>query len=257
MNAPRVFDTFMFNNEFDVLSCRLYELRDVPHVVHVAIEADVDHQDHRKPYHLTENRERFAEYGDRLRIVRAHGLPTVAENPDPWARELAQREWAFDGMRDAEPGDIVLHGDVDEIPNALGVRNVRPSGYVAFDQTLFCFAVDWLHPERWRGTVAARYASVSSLGYLRSARNMAPAMPGALAGWHLSWLGGRDAALAKLGSFCHPEIADRTLDGLRRDEYLTSGYHVDGKRLIPVDVDRTWPQYVYERKCPASWFRPR
>lgn len=257
MSAPRVFDTFMFNNEMDMLDARLYELADVPNLVHVAVEADVDHQDHAKPYHLTENRERFAQYGDRLRIVRAAGLPTRAQDPDPWARELAQREHAAGAMSDAAPDDVVLHGDVDEIPNALGVRNVRPSGFVAFDQTLYCFAVDWLHPQRWRGTVAGRVGAVTSFGYMRSCRNMAPTMPGALAGWHLSWLGGRDAALAKLGSFCHPEIADRTRAGLEADEFLRTGYHVDGKRLVPVDVDETWPRYVYERKCPPSWFRPR
>jgi hypothetical protein len=35
------------------------------------------------------------------------------------------------------------------------------------------------------------------------------------------------------------------------------GLHVDGTKMLPVDVDATWPRWVYERRCPANWFRPR
>jgi hypothetical protein len=270
----RIFDTFMVNDEFDILECRLYELQDIPNLIHIAVEADVDHQDHPKPYHLSDNLDRFAPWKERLVVVRASGLPTHADDPDPWARELAQREHCWTGLKecDAEPDDVVLHGDVDEIPNALGVRNVKPNGYLAFLQRLYCFAVDWQHPELWCGTVAGRVGGLKdfrtfrtmdrlvpadSFGYMRSCRNIAATIPGALAGWHLSWLGGRDAALRKLGSFCHPEIEGRTRTGLESDEFLQTGYHVDGKRMIPVDVDETWPRWIRERKCPASWFRPR
>lgn len=250
-----IFDSFMINDELDMLECRLRELESIPNLVHVAVEADVDHQDHPKPYHLTENAERFAAWGDRLRIVRAAHLPTAADKPDPWAREHAQREHTWTGLIDATPDDIVLHGDLDEIPNALTVRNVRPRGVVAFEQRLYCFAVDWQHPDPWRGTVAAHLRDIPSFGALRDARNQAPHLPNA--GWHLSWLGGQDQTLRKLGSFCHPEIAERTRAGLETDEFLRDGYHVDGKKLLPVEVDKTWPRWIAERHCPENWFRPR
>jgi hypothetical protein len=76
-------------------------------------------------------------------------------------------------------------------------------------------------------------------------------------GWHFSWLGGREAALAKLGSFCHPEVAERTLVGIESDQFLKEGFHLDGRKMAPVDVDETWPAYIYERRCPTEWFRPR
>ena len=252
---PRIFDTFMFNDELDMLECRLYELEDVSNLIHVAVEADVDHQDHRKPYHLTENLGRFDQWKDRLVIVRASGLPTHAEDPDPWAREHAQREHAAAALRDADPDDVVLHGDLDEIPTELVARNIRPQGFVALEQTLYCFAVDWLHPERWRGTVAARVKDVKTFGQMRDVRNIAKPLQNA--GWHLSWLGGKDAALRKLGSFCHPEIAGRTLEGIESGQWLNQGWHVDGKKMVPVDVDGSWPRWIAERKCPESWFRPR
>lgn len=253
-----IFDTFMANNELDMLECRLYELERVPNLVHICVEADVDHQDHPKPYWISENIDRFDQWKDRLIVVRASGLPTFAENPDAWSRENAQREWAGKGLIDAgaEDDDIVLHGDLDEIPRPVAVRNVNPrGGYVGFEMACYSMAVDWQHPENWRGTVACQARYVSVFSKMRDARNVVPALPNA--GWHLGWLGGREAQLTKLGSFCHPEIRDRTLEGIEANLFLSEGYHVDGRKLTPVEVDVTFPRWIRDGKAPASWFRPR
>ena len=263
---PLIIDAFPFNNELDHLTMRLEEMSSAVDFF-IAVEADVDHQDHPKPFHLTENLERFSAWSDKLIVVRATGMPTLADDPDPWARELAQREYAMEGLRqinakrELQPSDIILHGDVDEVCRALHVRNVRPrNGFVTFEQRLHCFAVDWLHPDPWGGTVAATIEQMGSLGKwpfqkLRNTRNANNPIPDA--GWHFSWLGGKEAALAKLGSFCHPEIAERTLVGLTEDLYLREGFHVDGRRMTPVEVDDTWPAFIHERRCPSEWFRPR
>lgn len=256
----KLYDTFMVNDELDMLECRLYELQDIPNLVHVAVEANVDHQDHPKPFHLTENLSRFEPWKDRVRVVRAKGLPPRTFDPDPWAREHAQREYAPQGMTDADTDDVVLHGDIDEIPSALVTRNVRPQGFVAFEQRGHFFAVDWLYPLPWYGTVAGRVRDITSFGAMRDTRNIARRIPNA--GWHLSWLpvGDKDpnrTARDKVNSFCHPEVTDRVLAGLEIDAFRGDGWHVDGQRMTPVDVDGTWPRWVSERKCPASWFRSR
>lgn len=249
----RIFDSVMVNDELDMLECRLTELEGIPNLTHVVVEADVDHQDHPKPFHVTENLDRFERWADRLIVVQAKGLPTKADNPDPWAREHAQREFVWQALEGADPDDIVLHGDLDEIPTAVAVRNVRPRGFVAFDMSFHCFAVDWLHPQRWRGTVASQLRNITSFGFMRDCRNFAPPLPGA--GWHFSWFGGRDAYLRKLGAFCHPEIAARTQAGIERDVFVTGGFHVDGHKLTAVEVDKKWPRWIAERRCPESWFR--
>lgn len=253
----RIFDSFMVNDELDMLECRLTEMENIDNLIHIAVEANVDHQDHPKPFHISENIDRFERWSDRLVVVKAKGLPPKTLNPDPWAREHAQREFVGKALHEhgAEPDDVVLHGDLDEIPTEVAARNVRPSGMVAFDMACYSMAVDWQHPQRWRGTVAAKVKNIGTFGAMRDARNFAPAIPAA--GWHLGWLGGQEAQLRKLGAFCHPEIAERTLSGIEENWFLTEGWHVDGQKLIPVDVDRSWPRWIRERKCPESWFRPR
>lgn len=253
----RVFDAFMLHDELDMLECRLTELeRAVDRFI--VVEANVTHQDGPKPSYLGDNWERFAPWHDRIIRVWATGLPTVHDDADPWAREHAQREWIWEGLKavDAEPDDIVLQSDVDEIPTAVAARNVRPQGFTAFDMSMCCFAVDWQHPDRWRGTVAAKVRNVGSFGAMRDARNVAPGLQNA--GWHFSWLGGSEANLKKLNSFCHPEVADRIHAGLESgNAFLTRGFHVDGHKMIPVEVDKTWPKWIAQGKAPASWYRPR
>lgn len=272
MARPLIVDTFPINDEMDMLECRLTEIFDAVDYC-VAVEADVTHQDNPKPYYLTENLDRFAAFKDKLIVVRASGLPTVEEDPDPWARELGQREHVATGLEQigVSSNDIILHGDLDEIPRALFVRNVRPAPgwFVTFHQRMHCFAVDWQHPDPWFGTVAARAATISALGdapfaRVRDKRNrwsqpgsQVNPQPLVESGWHLSWLGGRDAGLRKLGAFCHPEIADRTQTGLEADLYYREGYHVDGRRQQAVDVDDTWPKWIVDGHAPQSWFRPR
>lgn len=253
----RIFDTFPFHDELDILECRLYELQDIPNLVHVLVEADVTHQDNPKPSYFLDSRERFAPWKDRIVHVWATDLPTVKEFPDPWAREHAQREWIGKGLHEAEAeqSDIVLQSDVDEIPTTLAARNVRPNGLLAFQQRGLFWAADWQYPRVWHGTVASRLRTIRSFGAMRDARNIAPSLPNA--GWHLSWLGGAERALHKVNSFCHPEVEDQIRLGLSADVFLQHGVHVDGIQMVPVDVDDTWPRYIYERRCPESWFRPR
>ena len=266
MTRPKIIDAFPFNNELDILEMRLTELQEAVDRF-VIVEAAVDHQGHPKPLFYQENKERFAQWADKIVAVEARNMPSVADNPDPWAREHWQREGIGAALVKigVEPHDIVIQSDVDEIPRALHARNVRPGGgMVVFGQRLHCFAVDWLHPEVWYGPVAATCDTLLSLpagkrfAYQRDNRlraNCPPHMQDA--GWHFSWLGGRDASIAKLHSFCHPEIAERTETWLQDETFWREGYHVDGKKQTPVEVDESWPLWIREGHAPQAWFRPR
>lgn len=250
-----IYDTFPFFNELDMLECRLTELGDLVDVF-VAVEADVDHQGHPKPYILTENLDRFAVWGDKLRVVRATGLPTVAEAPNAWSREQAQREYVSQAMTDASLDDVVYHGDVDEIPNRTVIRNLRPRGFVSNLQRGLFWALDWEYPDLWEGTVAARVRDVESFAVMRNSRRLNRQF--VKGGWHFSWMGGAEAHIAKAHAFCHPEIIpvlDKSL--AEGHTFLAEGKHTDGKQLRPVEVDDTYPKWVRDGNAPDSWYRPR
>lgn len=257
------FDSFMFNDEFDILEMRLLELEKVPNLVHVLVEANVTHQDRPKPYHFAQNRDRFAPWLDRIIHVKAKNLPLVLDHPDPWAREHAQREWIGQGLDDAgaRDDDILLQSDVDEIPTVVAARNVRPrGGFVAFAQRGHFWSVNWKYPHPWHGTVAGLvgHARATGFGPMRDVRNTTPVrIPNA--GWHFSWLpsnglSSTEQAVKKVGSYCHPEVTDRIIAGLESERFLRYGVHVDGVQMSRCEVDSSFPRYIREGRAPKAWF---
>ena len=266
MNRPLIIDAFPFHDELDILEMRLVELYDAVDWF-VLVEADVTHQDRPKPYHYLDNADRFAPWADKIIAVQATGLPTVADHPDPWARELAQREHIATGLEaiGVVDHDIVMQSDVDEIPRALQARNVRPHQKVmVFGQRGHFWAIDWLYPKPWPGTTAATVATINRLGAtpfgtMRTLRTQADCPPHMIdAGWHFSWLGGPERAMHKVNSFCHPEVEAEIRGSISNDNfYWREGFHVDGLRMAPVDVDDEWPKWIRDGNAPASWYRPR
>lgn len=288
-----IIDTFIFNDELDLLEARLTELEDVVDMF-VLVESHVDHQDNEKPLHfrksIREEPERWERWHGKLQMCITGDMPSAREHPDPWAREHAQREWIYWALKQQVmveiPGDaVVMQSDVDEIPRPLYVRNCRPNfgELISFPMAGLFWAIDWLHPEPWMGTVAARWDTLeeihrrigAAMSWMRDSRNSWPFPdPGAgiptsrpicppadvefaPAGWHFSWLGGPERAMKKVGSFCHPEVEDRLVDAIDDgNRYWRLGEHVDGAKMIPVEVDHRWPKWIIDN-APENWFRPR
>jgi len=268
----RRFDAFPFagsETELLLLECRLTELYEAVDGF-IVVEAPLDHQGQPKPLNYRENEDRFAPWKDKITYVVADDLPTAEEFPhlkNPWMREHSQREWIGKGLEelDADNNDIVFQSDADEIPSVLAARNVTPRGssLVSLHQRAHFWAIDWLYPQGWNGTVAGRVGAIKHLADRRSGgpfaamRDSRNANPQVAGGWHFSWLGGtREAWLAKVHSFCHPEVEQRIIDNA--DRYFREGLHVDGLPMVPVDVDKTWPKWMQDpANVPESWYRPR
>jgi hypothetical protein len=260
----RTWDTFLFGDELEMLRCRLEELDGKVHR-HVLVESALDHQGNAKPLYYAENKSQFSAFNDRIVHVVAD-LPTYAETREPWDREHAQREAVRQGLEDASPDDVVLLCDVDEIPSDRALR-FEPGEFTALNMRIGQFAVDWVWPEESRIAVMARHKHLVKVP-LWLARNNGPrgGMPllGG-AGWHFTWLGGPEAIKLKAEQFCHLELQGMILQGNEDGWWYEQGRTWHGSDaypppptgwLAPVTVDETWPAYIYERRCPPSWFRP-
>lgn len=259
----KIYDTFLFGGgpgDLDLLECRLYELDPSPIYRFVIVEADRDNQGHPKPLYYADNRERFAAWNDRIIYVLVRDLPN-AKDTSPWDREKAQREATRRGLRLATAEDLILHGDVDEIPTVSAINRARNVRRAVFRMRCAVFAVDWELPYHWDGTVALPFALVNSFWNMRLSRDQHMLTPLPASGWHLTWLGGSLAINRKLQTYCHTEMTPYIERGLQTDQFYGRGVfwgHGQGDvQLLSVDVDETWPKWIYERKCPPIWFRRR
>jgi hypothetical protein len=261
----------MFRGELDLLEMRLAHLEDAVHR-HVIVEAGVTFSGRRKIFWFAEHRERFAAWADRIIYiaVAADDLPPGTDPPSAapvsmpalapkaWAREHAQREHAGRGLRGADPGDVVLIADVDELPAVEvldGLRRYPPAGPLTLEMRNHVFAVDWLHPGPVRCTGVTTYRNLPK--YLHQARSRDGLLVIPDAGWHFSWLGGPDAIEEKNADHAHQELAWKISQANKAGKLYEQGWCPwDDTWLKAVEVDETYPEYIASRKCPGSWFRP-
>lgn len=259
----RIWDTFLFRDELDMLECRLRQFERYPVYRHVLVEAPFNHRGQPKPLVYAENKERFAPWADQIVHVVADGLADIGggTRDAAWAREGAQRDAIGRGLDGADPDDVLLLADVDEIPNTAAIQSVLGGWQGVLEMTCCMFAVDWVW-DQLKTTPVTRAGSVTSfMDARRDIWNFGPVLPGS--GYHLSWLGGTPGVREKLDCTPHTECVDAIAATLEDDAGYRQGanpfglfYGYSGP-LHPVDVDETWPAWVYERKCPANWFRPR
>jgi beta-1,4-mannosyl-glycoprotein beta-1,4-N-acetylglucosaminyltransferase len=256
-----VFSThFMFRDELDVLEMRLTALERCDMVEHVLVESPVTHRGFGKPLVFAENKDQFGKWLPRVTQVVAPVIDAA-----PWVVEHAQRNAAWTYINDvAKNSDIVFICDVDEIP-AQPMLEWRGDQPVAVRMRTCIFAVDWEVT-----TPIPPTCVIASVGYLRlqatygaglaevrDGRGLYPEL--ADGGWHLSWLGGPERQREKLATgTCHTELLTSPEGALiASGARWRSSEDGGGLAVKPVDVDDSWPVYVYDRRCPASWFRPR
>jgi len=258
----KVWDCFTVGAEMDMLECHLDALYDVVDKFVVCESNSVQGDGRYKPLYYAENKERFAAYQDKIVHVIASLPPPPA---DAWAREHSQRDQIAVGLRGASDMDLIVFGDVDEIPSVSAIREAsRNFRGNLFDQRCMCFAVDWELPYRWQGTCAFRYAWLGSSGSVAQARHMKTNW-GLIGdgGFHFTWLGGPDGIRRKLAAHCHTEaneMIQRRLDAgtlYERGIFWGGSGPEEDTQCAAVEIDDTYPAYIRDRRCPDIWFRPR
>jgi beta-1,4-mannosyl-glycoprotein beta-1,4-N-acetylglucosaminyltransferase len=279
----RIFDTLIYSGmgtEDDLLECRLRELDDAGIYQHVIVEGSLTHQGRPKPLNFLERADRFAPWKERIRYIPIEPSADVpGRDPGPdWAREHSSRMGCWQGLYDAEPDDLILHGDVDEIPSREVIASLREHAAEIVPCKLqvrfFMFAVDWEVPWPWFAPSVAKIGQLSGFTFTDLRYTGWPVYPHVNpAGWHLTWLGGEEAAREKVHAFSHREAIYETEAGLAAGKYYTQGVWWPGggrpheTQFDAVEVDGTWPEWIHRSwdadrqqpvgPAPAIWFRPR
>jgi len=227
----RLFDTFIFYNELDLLELRLEELWDVVDVF-VLVEATKTHRNNPKPLFFEENKARYERYLSKIRHIVVSDLP---DGPSPWPREDHQRDAIMQGLDDLRRRDRVMVSDVDEFPPASsagllgGYRQLRSDYYL-----------NTVKAEPWFGTRCATGNEI--LGGLtpntmRKIRKHRPIVKDG--GWHFSFVGDPEFIASKLKAFSHAELDTPEYAAL--DKIAERMRSLGSEGLTRVDVDERFP----------------
>ncbi len=110
--SKKIYDCFTFWNENDMLEARIEFL--YPYVDRfVVIESKTQHDGSQKDFVL--DKERFKPYWDKIIYIQDEAQVSVGNNG--WGVENHHRNCIIQGLKDAQPDDIILISDLDEFPD--------------------------------------------------------------------------------------------------------------------------------------------
>lgn len=256
----KIYDCFTFFNEFELLELRLKELYN--HVDYfVIVEANRTFQNKPKPLHFQENKDQFAPWADKIIHCAVDDMP---KNTDTWGRERHQRDAIVRAVSDADPDDIILIGDADEIPRAETVEHLKQSsqGIWGFRMPLFNFRYNYMLINQdcysvWSGAVRKKLL-VSAEDFRRMRHTLGGLEYGYKdtvieivehAGWHFTYLGNEEFARTKIESFAHSETnTPEIVNQLDIEGSIARGAGIIqtdvNYRFAPVAVDDYLPRNV-------------
>ena len=256
----KIYDCFTFFNEFDLLELRLRELAD--HVDYfVLVEANRTFQNQEKPFYYESAKYRYSPWRDKIIHVKLMDMPTET---DTWGRERHQRDAILKGCAQADFNDIVMIGDVDEIPRVETIQKLRTSiqSIWGFRMPLFNFKFNYMmHTQDyytvWSGAI--RRGLLNSPEDFRRMRHVLNQCPYNFAddnvqivehaGWHFTYLGTEDFARSKIQSFAHNETNQpEILDQLDIEDSINRGVGIirtnQDYRFTPVAIDDYLPTTI-------------
>ena len=283
--SAKLYDCFTFFNELDILELRLRELDALVHRF-VLVEAHITFTGHAKPLHFALNAARFGPWLDRIIHIVVDDFPLGMTNP--WQREAFQRNAVARGLLHAQPGDLVLVSDVDEIPKPeiLAGALADPAtgrAVTTFECEVFAYYLNLRGSPPLYSLVAPRLIAMryfygaenlrrhkpvwrrrnnfGPLGRMVIAARLLVATGNLLRNvilrnscWHFTFLGGPDKVRLKLASYSHTELAtDDLLNGTKIEELMAAQrlIHWENSRMVAAAIDHTMPKSV--RDNPARY----
>jgi hypothetical protein len=258
-HAVRVWDCFLINDELELLRFRLEHLADVVDVV-VLVEAPWTYTGRAKPLYASQLLDGLGADRDRIRHVVVD--ETLGDRASASDRERAQHRGIRSGLEEVGPDDLVIVGDVDEIPSPATISclrsQLRQPVRLIMDHAVLAanlkMPVPWNDgPKACRGSQLDHPEMALLLGHPDAAWSPLNRHIVADAGWHLSYLGGKQTVRHKLASFAHTEFdTPFNRSDVHLDRCLRYGVDLRGRHLLErlepqelppmlADLRRSWP----------------
>jgi beta-1,4-mannosyl-glycoprotein beta-1,4-N-acetylglucosaminyltransferase len=257
-HTPKIYDCFLYNGESDILNLRLHELNDVVHKF-IIVEGAFNFKGESKQ--LKFKLDDFSSFKDKIIYKVCDTLP----QPNAWINEKNQRNFLKEGFRGLVlyENDIILISDVDEIPDALEIKNLKSlnfKGVKTFYSNYYYYNTQCLKESKWPGTVivdAAHFTNKYAFSFeeIRKQRHNFELIGKdgdyTSGGWHFSYFGGVQNIIEKIKSFSHQEYNNETYTNPEQIQKL-----INNKSDLFFRNDKN-EQFLEDSKLPANTYLPR
>ena len=287
----KIFDCFMYFDEEVVLDLRL-NILDKYVDYFVIVESSFTHKGNKR--NLKFNQKKFEKFKDKIIYLtydnEPEGIEIIKENDNESEksrkyilnaakRENGQRDYIVNGLNKADPEDIILISDVDEIPNLekIKLENLKEK-ILMFQQDMFYYKFNLKLPNMvWSGTKGCKKKNLLNPQWIRNIKDKKYSIlrldiifskikynsikfikDG---GWHFSNIKSPEEIEHKLKSYLHHREFDEQplsidqIDMIIKNKQAIYDLNVDktvnkvgsGSKLVKYDFDKL-PVYLKENK---------
>jgi hypothetical protein len=252
-----IFDTFIFNDELDLLEIRLSYLDEVVDRF-VLCESTQTFSGNKKPLYFRDNINMFSKYSSKI-------IHLIFEGPfseSAWINENNQRNFLIYGIKEAVLGDVIILADLDEIPSKHVVSRIarnyseRKKNIIFSPQLInYAFKPYFINkPLLWKSSRIFFFdifkhefddRLINYNQFLPRDINMGITMQKirftgnvnriAKGGWHLSYFMENDLIISKLKSFAHYDEFDLKSSDIKK--MIISGNFLNVRKLKKVCGD--------------------
>lgn len=219
----KIFDTFTFFNELDILELRLNILNEYVDKF-ILVEATRSHQNKPKPLYFQENLDRFEKFLPKIEHVILDEFPQYSY----WSHENHQRDHIYNCINKlAQDDDIIFISDLDEIwdpEKIIPILSNTDSNKIYRWRSRICYFYfnliaqkeDWIQPmflsfSLLKELIEKKQYSISQ-NILRDIHSPINIYTDEYSGWHFSYTG---PVIYKLQNFLHSEFNNLSEDYIK------------------------------------------
>jgi beta-1,4-mannosyl-glycoprotein beta-1,4-N-acetylglucosaminyltransferase len=279
----KVFDSFIFFNELELLEMRLNILNDVVDYF-VLTESPFTVSGNEKPLYYQENKDKFSKWNDKIihhvtekipedfshmlekskyhvayKDLDPYGTPMI-QLPIRFQRALFNRNNSAFGIEKAGASDedLVITSDADEIINPYVLEDLswfNPENHYVTICNAYYYKLNFLYQDDWMGSRLCTWKNLkqTTIDQLRQDHRNAYRIEDA--GWHFSFLGNAENFKLKLASYEHTE--NNTSENVSNaEEKIEKGLDPlnRGMTYRAVPIDDTYPEYIQNNQEKYSEF---
>ena len=258
-----IYDCFSYWDEDLLLDLRLNVLNDYVDFF-VIVEGNKTWQNN--PKKLRFNLNKFSKFEKKIIYIKVTDLP---DGTDPYLRENYQRNCISRGLKNANPEDIVIISDLDEIPDPKKIKFFKKEmKYAVFKQKHFYYKFNLQSQSNpnWFGSRICNYKDLKSPQWLRNLKfkkrpfwridkfrlnNIIED-----GGWHFCNLKTPEELLYKYRNLCETndpvnfkeKIDEKFLDINEIIKRVNNNEDIIGRddNFMYVDIDESFPNYLLE-----------
>ena len=255
----KIFDCITFFRENLITNLRFDILNDYVDYF-IVCESLYDHRGNKKKINFKIDNKKLKE--KIIHIVIKEKFKTT----DPWKAQALQREYIFNGIKNADDNDYIMFSDPDEIPNPEILKKIiLKKKYGIFMQSSFCYKFNLFNKYEtpWEGTRICKKKNLISINYMRQKILLKNLKYSLLridknkdiqiinnGGWHFNNLFSPKDISIKLKTFAHtefskPEFSSTKVIKEKIDKKID--LYNRGWTFKKVNLNKSFPKYIVKK----------